>query len=696
MVTEDLPLSPLSTAPKQQQRAAMPIVGRSSGAMPRPAIPFRDHMLHLELEHLRPQWSSSSSSEDGDSGSPKVTAVPNRGQAGPTKQQQHLGSVRIMSPLHPDPEPQPVPDRTPPGQDDVHITIGLSPVSPRVPAVSAPPPPTPSRFEGLVRQKWKKLCHAVHGAPRVPDLLQPESKAHVSREEVVGGASSGHIGLARTNTAELLSELEAKGFSILMPAGESSTDRTRQCSICMREGLPEGVVCTGEERHFCCRECLEAHVSFSCEDQMRRQQMRQGRVFCPCCTFPPTADSCASAPFSEQVIATLCDTEVFQRHQAAAAKLMEARLAREADAMLQLRVKTELQKMEALGLELFEARKHIIDNILTLSCPRCSQAFVDFTGCMALTCSAAGCGCEFCAWCLKDCGKDAHSHVRNCPVRPAGVDTYFATSDQYREAWKQRRIDLLEDFLCAKEVPLQARILDNVTAELDDLGLGKWAEEHRSRGYRRREPDNSAGRKAKSPDNLDATGPAEAAEVGVPAAQRRQRRRRRLVTWRWTALASLALLLPAVIVLIYFGSCWSEQRDFPLVYELPKSICDGSAPSLPCGPTFYIQTGDHSCQCAPVYTLVHAGGAASDKQRNTVVLYRFKADAVLGEGARGFVWQIQAFAADMDFSTGCDERGKEWWAHGKVLWSFAEVTSDDGGNSLVAVKGEAQPLMSNM
>ena len=36
--------------------------------------------------------------------------------------------------------------------------------------------------------------------------------------------------------------------------------------------------------------------------------------------------------------------------------------------------------------------------IVNLKCPRCGQAFVDFTACCALLCSRAGCGCHFCAY----------------------------------------------------------------------------------------------------------------------------------------------------------------------------------------------------------------------------------------------------------------------------------------------------------
>jgi len=61
-----------------------------------------------------------------------------------------------------------------------------------------------------------------------------------------------------------------------------------------------------------------------------------------------------------------------------------------------------------------DIKKHrdAISQILTLKCPRCKRAFLDYTGCAALTCD--GCGCGFCAKCLKDCGHDAHAHAKQC------------------------------------------------------------------------------------------------------------------------------------------------------------------------------------------------------------------------------------------------------------------------------------------
>lgn len=56
-------------------------------------------------------------------------------------------------------------------------------------------------------------------------------------------------------------------------------------------------------------------------------------------------------------------------------------------------------------------RRMIVEEVFTLRCPRCRVAFIDYTGCDALTCGA--CAAKFCAICLKDCGaKRIHIFTR--------------------------------------------------------------------------------------------------------------------------------------------------------------------------------------------------------------------------------------------------------------------------------------------
>ena len=43
----------------------------------------------------------------------------------------------------------------------------------------------------------------------------------------------------------------------------------------------------------------------------------------------------------------------------------------------------------------------VMEGCLTLRCPRCQVAFVDFDACIALTCGNKACGAAFCALCLQ-------------------------------------------------------------------------------------------------------------------------------------------------------------------------------------------------------------------------------------------------------------------------------------------------------
>ncbi len=70
-------------------------------------------------------------------------------------------------------------------------------------------------------------------------------------------------------------------------------------------------------------------------------------------------------------------------------ELLEQRKATELEADMEARLNVELdrlRKLDAEQREVLTARKHVVEDILTLKCPRCAQAFLDFNGCMALTC----------------------------------------------------------------------------------------------------------------------------------------------------------------------------------------------------------------------------------------------------------------------------------------------------------------------
>ena len=84
----------------------------------------------------------------------------------------------------------------------------------------------------------------------------------------------------------------------------------------------------------------------------------------------------------------------------------------------------------------------VVENVLTLRCPRCKNAFIDYTDCIALECS--NCNAAFCALCLKDCGDDAHNHVTACPDNKYG-DPYYVKDSDFKEHHRKRRQDAVNE-----------------------------------------------------------------------------------------------------------------------------------------------------------------------------------------------------------------------------------------------------------
>lgn len=69
---------------------------------------------------------------------------------------------------------------------------------------------------------------------------------------------------------------------------------------------------------------------------------------------------------------------------------------------------------EEMG-ELKEKARSLFNELseqLNMKCPRCDMVFYDYDGCNALKCGNSTRLAAICAICLKDCGSDAHSHVR--------------------------------------------------------------------------------------------------------------------------------------------------------------------------------------------------------------------------------------------------------------------------------------------
>merc|ERR1740117_41825 len=132
--------------------------------------------------------------------------------------------------------------------------------------------------------------------------------------------------------------------------------------------------------------------------------------------------------YSDHTIASHVPRITFNAYFRAKSKNKETLIVQELERGFDRRVKEEASRIASLSQaqrRLRDGSQHIIERILQLACPRCGQAFPEvldgelgFSGCFALTCVRAACGCAFCAYCLEDCGNDAHAHVRTRQCSP--------------------------------------------------------------------------------------------------------------------------------------------------------------------------------------------------------------------------------------------------------------------------------------
>lgn len=238
------------------------------------------------------------------------------------------------------------------------------------------------------------------------------------------------------------------------------------CVVCMDEKLPlfEGVQCCGANSaagHFTCDECFSLHVGAETE----RLEF-DGEVRCPMATEALGERRCASKPYPAALLASHAAGafEAFTRRRL---QLRESQLVRELEKDYAERYERKLEELkveEKQERQVCAARRHIVENILTLACPRCRVAFIDFEGCLALKCRS--CACGFCALCLKDCGPDAHSHLASCEQNRGG--SLYGTAS-FEEAHRTRRRAGVESYLHGKE--LRGEILAACEKELRDLRL---------------------------------------------------------------------------------------------------------------------------------------------------------------------------------------------------------------------------------
>ena len=230
-------------------------------------------------------------------------------------------------------------------------------------------------------------------------------------------------------------------------------DGKHPCCICYDD--TEDVFCTSH-RHAMCQECFESHILAE-----TKHIDFNGTVKCPLHRMR----ECDCEGYTVSFIAKHVPDKVFAEYDR---KRLESK-----EKSLITKIEDDFKKKLALEqsmTELQKNRQHVVDNILTLRCPKCSQAYHDFDGCLSLMCSK--CKCHFCAKChhLSADSRACHDHVARCAVGgKLRYGSFFATKDEIFNFQNHMRTQKFKQFLKGRSDKFD--LLHALGKDLTDLKL---------------------------------------------------------------------------------------------------------------------------------------------------------------------------------------------------------------------------------
>ena len=246
-------------------------------------------------------------------------------------------------------------------------------------------------------------------------------------------------------------------------ARQCSAERSRrECLICFDvKTVGEGVECRGSERHFVCRDCFSDQVRVqSGADNRGRFKSFNSSIVCAFCT----------EPFPDGEVASRCSPEAWTLYRRARDEVLITR-EQEQHQLHIAQLRDELSRLNGRNAAVHRHRLHIVENILTLHCPRegCRAAVFDFDGCFAVSCS--NCRAGFCGWCMRDCGGDAHAHVKQCD-HSLHRGSFYGSQEEFNQAHRQRRGAAVTAYLAFILDGEEKSLLEQqIQGDLRDLGI---------------------------------------------------------------------------------------------------------------------------------------------------------------------------------------------------------------------------------
>uniref|UniRef100_A0A0G4F0X3 Protein kinase domain-containing protein n=1 Tax=Chromera velia CCMP2878 TaxID=1169474 RepID=A0A0G4F0X3_9ALVE len=231
------------------------------------------------------------------------------------------------------------------------------------------------------------------------------------------------------------------------PVFSRENAETSQCVACFEVLLREnGLSCSDSGRHFLCAGCLNRHIESNARVDLEYSDVR-ARFKADDCRVSCMHVGCPSGPFSPPEISRHLRPDVHALWEGVRREAAEERLRAAMESEFEQRLQKALMEDGAQ-----RKVREIAEDILTLKCPSCRAAFVDYDGCAALTCSR--CGRGFCGYCLQDCGQDAHDHVPHCQIarevgRRLGIrlGMYPGSIENWEHFQRERQADKMTELL---------------------------------------------------------------------------------------------------------------------------------------------------------------------------------------------------------------------------------------------------------
>ncbi len=275
-------------------------------------------------------------------------------------------------------------------------------------------------------------------AVRAEALLAEE---RLEREKLAQEKSELRFELARVKLEKRQAD------NALQEAQDARVARARVCLRCEMNGDESkkdedaGIECL--EGHFHCESCVTSLVQDLIKVENKGKHARlKGEVKCFQCPTP-----CNAPSFTDQDLARHLSAHDFQAYLKAKVEILEADLKAKVVEEHRKHFEEEIARLKALDereRKVLLARKHIEEEILQPKCPRhsCRRAFIDFADGFALTCNF--CTCNFCAWCMQDCGNccsDACRHVIACSKVPRGVNALYPQMPTFQAAFEKTHME---------------------------------------------------------------------------------------------------------------------------------------------------------------------------------------------------------------------------------------------------------------